>query len=668
MGSFRRLSVIVGAALCVLTACGGSGTPGGIGGSLATAKDAGAQAAGSAASASPETAVARTPEPQRIESRISVGSQGRDVDPFKDRDPRITPVVAQVALPPPPAEPAPAFSEKSLSSTIGVPLKVGIARPVSETALNETVAAMLAWTAAPNGGKVAALRFVSSGAQGVRVGLKVRSLPFGALVRFHADGADKVYEIPGQEVLATIQRNLDAGDAQDEARIFWSPNLGGEAITLEIEIPQDASTRAVDIAVPQLSHVLVDIRKPDSIQKIGEGGNCNLDVPCTTTYNELSKSVALMDFIKDGSNYVCTGTLLNDRMSSGIPYFLSAKHCIPTQTVASSLYTLWFYTSSSCNSGSVSPAAARLTTGATLLYASPDVAVGAALQGDTSFMRLNSAPPAGALYAGSSQMGVDMGTSVYGVHHPAGDVQKYSTGMFTGLSRCTSASCLTPSSSNANFLRVHWTQGVTEGGSSGSGLFTRINGRDYLVGQLMGGWASCSAPAEPDFFGRFDAVYDALAPWLGATSGTARVPIYRLYNRNTGTHFYTSSPLERDMAVHKYPQFSYEGVGFYAYAATGTVADTVYRFHNTRTGAHFFTISLAERNAVQSSYPWFSYEGISWYASTAPQGQSAPMHRFYNTRTQTHFYTLSAAERDMVIANYPEYVYEGLGYHAWTSP
>ncbi len=78
--------------------------------------------------------------------------------------------------------------------------------------------------------------------------------------------------------------------------------------------------------------------------------------------------------------------------SSFIPYFLSANHCISTQTVASTLNTYWFYRAASCNSASLSGSMKTLTSGATLLYAS--------LATDTSFMRLNSALPTGANLAG----------------------------------------------------------------------------------------------------------------------------------------------------------------------------------------------------------------------------------------------------------------------------
>ena len=69
-------------------------------------------------------------------------------------------------------------------------------------------------------------------------------------------------------------------------------------------------------------------------------------------------------------------------------------------------------------------------------------------------------------------------------------------------------------------IRVGWTEGTTEGGSSGSGLF---NANGELVGTLHGGGASCTTSTSPDWYGRFEQAYTAqLQPWL--TPGTGGPP------------------------------------------------------------------------------------------------------------------------------------------------
>ena len=664
-----RFSVLVCALAIFVGGCGG-GSGGGVGvapsaGETKAADASGAAVTGTTAPVASQSPAVASSDPLVIESKVSVGSN-RDVDPFRARSTADAPPPGQVVLPSLPPEAR--TVQKSTSAILGLPTRIGVARDVDATATIAKVSGLMGWSPSSTGNKVSAMRFQSSGAQGIRLGLLVESLPLGSVVRFYADGADKAYEVSAQEILTTIQRNLDAGDSTSAARTYWSPNLGGEAITVEVDIPPGAKPDSVQLSVPALSHVLVDVRKIDSIQKIGEAGSCNPDVSCNATYSELSKSVALMDFVGDGTNgtangadYVCTGTLMNDRVSSGTPYFLSANHCISNQTIASTLYTFWSYKSASCNSTQVSPSVAIMTSGATLLYQSAVT--------DTSFMRLNSMPPAGAVYAGSSSFAPDLYADVYSVHHPQGDLQKYNRGGYLGQGSCANGACSSSVSSGANFLRTSWTLGTTEGGSSGSGLFTKMNGKDYLVGQLYGGYASCSNPLGADYYGRFDKAYQAgLFQWLGAPPGNVREPIYRLYNRRTQTHFYTPDPAERDRTVQRSSEYSYDGVAFYAYASSGVASDAVYRFYNTRTGVHFYTINVTERANIRNTLPWYSDEGMSWFASVSGQNQAVPMYRFYNTQTQTHFYTINATERDNIRQSSPQYSYEGVGYYAWLSP
>ncbi|MGJ7489987.1 serine protease [Variovorax sp. ZT4R33] len=599
-------------------------------------------------------------EPALIASKVQTaeGAAG-DVDPFKDRPTAGRPVPRQVLLPALPTDSADLL--KSAPAIFGIARRIGVARPVADTSTTGATTAAMGWSPAEDGGKSTALRFSSPGAKGVRLGLRVESLPPGTMVRFYGDADTKMYEISAHEILTVIQRNLDAGDTSDNARIYWSPNLGGEALTIEIQVPANAATAEVRVAVPLLSHVSVDIRKSGTLEKVGEAGSCNLDVSCTTQYDGVSKSAALMDFMKDGANYVCTGTLLNDRMSTGTPYFLSANHCISNQTVASTLFTLWFYRSASCNSTQVNPAAVAMTSGATLLYA--------AAATDTSFMRLNSQPPAGAVFAGSSPFGLGLYDQVYGVHHPHGDLQKYSVGTYLGTANCSTTSCISSNQSNAGFHSVTWSQGVTESGSSGSGLFQRLNGNDYLVGQLLGGSSACSNPIGPDVYGRFDLAFNAsLQQWLNIPSTTQRTAVYRFYNKATDTHFYTSSVQERDLVITKMRNYNYEGPAFFAFGAQAAGTSPVHRFFNTRNGTHFYTINDQERAQVQASLPWYQYEGVTWYANTSPTAAATPMFRFYRPQAQTHFYTINASERDIVQQTLSQYQYEGVAYFGWTGP
>ena len=391
----------------------------------------------------------------------------------------------------------------------GVAPQIGVARDVPAFADPAVLSSRLHWADTGRGTRVAALSVTSEGAKGLRLGVLVRALPTGAVLRFYAQGGAEVVQATGQEVLDTVQRNLQAGTPDTEARTYWSPDFGGAETTLEIEIPNAAATASVQVAVPRVSHYVLspDDARVQGFAKVGESGTCEIDVTCHPEYLDQSRSTARMTFVSGGKSYLCTGTLMNDMASSGTPYFLSANHCISTQAEASTLITDWFYRSASCNSQAVNPATQRRTGGATLLYATATT--------DTSFMRLNTAPPAGIVYAGSYFGTLAAGVGLAGVHHPEGDLQKLSVGILARFSTCASESCIGSDATNGTFLTMGWQQGVTEPGSSGSGLYYTIDSKRYVVGQLYGGSSSCLAPAGVDQYGRFDTAYrSAIKQWL----------------------------------------------------------------------------------------------------------------------------------------------------------
>ena len=78
----------------------------------------------------------------------------------------------------------------------------------------------------------------------------------------------------------------------------------------------------------------------------------HVDLPCVGSpiVHDIADAVGQMTFEDDGSSYVCTGTLLNvgDTPDVFEPYFMTANHCVGTDTVAAT--AKWH------GSGSVQPA------------------------------------------------------------------------------------------------------------------------------------------------------------------------------------------------------------------------------------------------------------------------------------------------------------------------
>ena len=414
---------------------------------------------------------------------------------------------------------------------------MGFPRDVADLADGLANASRLHWTTLDSGARLAAFSITSPDAAALRVALRVKAIPAGTLVRFYAPDAGSVYEVTAEEIQETIGRNLHAGELSANALRYWSPVIEGSTAVVEIELPRGSTPAQLDLAAPQVSHLVTSPGRGFALPltKAGtQSASCNNDAVCyASTWSTESDAVARMLFVDSGASYYCTGTLLADLdTTTTIPYFLSANHCIDTQAAASTLETFWFYRSAACNSTVTASGVADLTGGATLVYSNAT--------SDTALLKLAKSPPGGAMYAGWSVGTVpSVSTRVATVHNPQGDLQKISLGAINGFASCDVSGGTTFSCSAAgagNFFQVNWTSGITEPGSSGAALFTQTG--HYVIGQLYGGGTSCGTPPTgSDYFGRFDIAYTAgmsrlLAPsasptaalTVQASSGSAIVP------------------------------------------------------------------------------------------------------------------------------------------------
>ena len=120
---------------------------------------------------------------------------------------------------------------------------------------------------------------------------------------------------------------------------------------------------------------------------------------------------------------------------------------------------------------------------------------------------------------------------------------------------------------------------------------------------------------------------------------TISVSMYRLYNPNSGEHFYTASYFERNNLIVE--GWSYEGVAWYAPES----GNAVYRMYNPNAGDHHYTLDAAEKEMLENA--GWDYEGIAWYS-----GGSVVMLRAYNPNAESgaHHYTASQAEIDNLVA------------------
>lgn len=120
--------------------------------------------------------------------------------------------------------------------------------------------------------------------------------------------------------------------------------------------------------------------------------------------------------------------------------------------------------------------------------------------------------------------------------------------------------------------------------------------------------------------------------------------MYRVYNPNSGEHFYTSNKAEKDHLVNL--GWKYEGIGWKA----PTVSNyPVYRLYNANGGEHHYTMNVAEKNNLVK-LGW-KYEGIGWFSADPDDINSVPLLREYNPNafSNNHNYTTNTNEHNWLV-------------------
>lgn len=133
------------------------------------------------------------------------------------------------------------------------------------------------------------------------------------------------------------------------------------------------------------------------------------------------------------------------------------------------------------------------------------------------------------------------------------------------------------------------------------------------------------------------------------------VAMQRLYNPNSGEHFYTANTHERDSLVRV--GWRYEGVGWIAPSKS---AVPVYRLYNANAGDHHYTMNSNERDSLVKA--GWKYEGIGWYSDGSKR---VPLYRQYNPNAKAgaHNYTVNKNENDTLVIGYG-WRAEGIAWYA----
>ncbi len=129
--------------------------------------------------------------------------------------------------------------------------------------------------------------------------------------------------------------------------------------------------------------------------------------------------------------------------------------------------------------------------------------------------------------------------------------------------------------------------------------------------------------------------------------------VYRVYNPNSGEHFYTLNSYEAKNLISL--GWNDEGIGWTAPLS----GSPVYRMYNPNAGDHHYTMDYNEAMWLKS-LGW-NYEGIGWYSDT---NQTTTVYRVYNpnaTGAGSHHYTMNYNEAMWLKSL--GWNYEGIGWY-----
>jgi lysyl endopeptidase len=532
----------------------------------------------------------------------------------------------------------------------GQPLAIGFGRDVASAARRVRLSD-LAWVAAPDGGRSARFDVASPGAAALRVALALPEGAAGLSVRFASMGA-------GAAVSGDVSGAAIAEDTR-RAGQFWSPVLAGDTAAVELHVAAGAAIPDAVLAVPRVSHQVIDgadLLAPHAKSGIGSAGSCNIDLACLASPNApaqaLAKSVARLTFVGDnGRAYLCTGTLLSDSVQSQTPYLLTANHCIDSASVARTLNTYWFFDAVACKS-TATPAYVQLTGGAVLLGRSQDR--------DWSIVRLRETPPAGARFAAWRADALAKGAAIATIHHPEGDLKKWSFGAVSGAEVIDDEFVL------GRFTEVGWSQGVTEAGSSGGPLLTLAAGGAYyeVRGGLYAGYSTCQRPTLPDYFSELAAALPVMRQYLTPDAANPKdlVAATEFYNRTLDHYFLSTDPVEIDkLDSGATVGWVRTGLRFLVYAKQAAGTSPVCRFYRAPAygDSHFYSASPAECAATVAAHPvdWIYESPAVFYvqipdaATGACPAGTMPVYRYFNAATINHRYTAELVIRNDIAAS-----------------
>jgi lysyl endopeptidase len=454
------------------------------------------------------------------------------------------------------------------------------------------------WTKLPNGDRIWRMTYKSEGAYTLNFMFDMFWIPEGATLYIYNNEKNDLirpfthHNNNPKEVLGTWLVNGD----QAWIEYYQPANVAGEA----------------KLTVGSVIH---GYRTAETYRRaLNDSGACNHDVDCDispssdpfeidTRKEEVKKASGML---VTGNTGFCSGTLVNNTNNDGTPYFLTANHCGGGEAGWAFRFN-WRSPNPSCG------AFTNSTNGSFNQTVSGSILRAASSQSDSELVEITDASffnnNPDVVWSGWNRSLSYVPTINFGVHHPSGDIQKTcreDDGAYRQVVNFFG------NSNTQMWFIDEWELGVTEPGSSGSGLFNEVG---HLIGVLSGGSAACSGTSDNggvDFYGRFDVAWNfgssassRLRDWLDpANTGVTTLGLFpSLAEFDIDATVNAGSSIESIICQEDFlPQVTLINLGGF----TLTSADVVYSLDSGSDTVLNWTGSLATNEEIVLAVPVYS--------------------------------------------------------------
>lgn len=357
------------------------------------------------------------------------------------------------------------------------------------------------WAQLPNGDRLWTLKLRAPGAKALAALYDDFFLPPGAKLFMLSED--------GSRVLGAYTHHNNSRTGR-----FLTGFIPGETAVIEYFEPADQYGQGwfrifrVDYAYDHPAGAEAKDANSNDDPGFGVSWPCHLNAACPPgdTLEQQKRSVCRILMVAEEGTGYCTGTLLNNARNNGVPYVISAQHCIGNFTALWDLWRFDFnYQSSTCSNPAEEPAFQSML--------GCDHRSGR-VENDFMLLELFYSIPASyqAFFAGWDRSSDVPSRSVF-IHHPLADIKKITLDTHPAVIQNTSINWgggfITPA---MHHFKVLPAIGTYQFNSSGAGLF---NQNKRFTGQLTGGYNSCDSTVA--YFGRM-----ALA-WNGGGASITRL-------------------------------------------------------------------------------------------------------------------------------------------------